>query len=418
MKMNISSILTVLVAVSALTVAVPANAQRGHSGGGGGGHSSGGGGGGHSSGGGGSSSHSSGGSSSHSSGGHPGPSGNPSNQHANAGTGGNTTHAGNSGHTTTTSTHTSTTVHTSTTHSTVYNSRGNVSYHQNVTSHGYNRSYTSSIRGVRVTRNYSYRSSAVRFGFGGRYYNGNFAFYRAYYPFGFYSPFYYGFRSRFYFGWGWGGFPWFNYYGYYYQPYPYYNEPCDWLFDNMMGTILADRYDAEQAEADVDTSDPVVQADQVVLGTDVKAQVQSQVKAEIDARSKQSTIAFEEKMKDSKHIFVVSEDLNVPAGSDGSQCELATGDMIKFSTINGDGSMAATVVSSKVQDCRIGTTVSLSAENLMSFENDFNRQLDESLIAMKNNPSVTAQMSHPVVDAEPLPADAETAAPATDASAQ
>ena len=41
------------------------------------------------------------------------------------------------------------------------------------------------------------------------------------------------------FGWGWGGSPWFGYYGGFFQPYPVYPSAAFWLTDYMISSGFA-----------------------------------------------------------------------------------------------------------------------------------------------------------------------------------
>ncbi len=46
-------------------------------------------------------------------------------------------------------------------------------------------------------------------------------------------------------GWGWGGAPWYGYYGYYFAPYPVYESPAFWLTDYVLAEYLQAAYDAQ-----------------------------------------------------------------------------------------------------------------------------------------------------------------------------
>ena len=45
--------------------------------------------------------------------------------------------------------------------------------------------------------------------------------------------------------WGWGGAPWYGYYGYYFAPYPAYNSPFFWITDYVLAEYLQAAYDAQ-----------------------------------------------------------------------------------------------------------------------------------------------------------------------------
>ena len=46
------------------------------------------------------------------------------------------------------------------------------------------------------------------------------------------------------YGWGWGGSPWYGYYGYYFAPAPVYATPSLWITDYLLAANLQAAYDA------------------------------------------------------------------------------------------------------------------------------------------------------------------------------
>jgi hypothetical protein len=92
-----------------------------------------------------------------------------------------------------------------------------------------------------------------------RWRGGNYSYYV--HPF-FYSPAFYGWAyqpwgSPVYWGigaWGWGREPWWDFYGGYLTPYPYYASPASWLMDYLLAANLQVAYADAVAPAAADTS--------------------------------------------------------------------------------------------------------------------------------------------------------------------
>lgn len=99
-----------------------------------------------------------------------------------------------------------------------------------------------------MTRTYvvngrSYATVYHGFYHGGRVYYG-------YVPGYFYAPAFYGWAYAPWgvpvtFAWGWGGAPWYGYYGYYFAPYPAYAGPAFWLTDYVIAESLQAAYEAQ-----------------------------------------------------------------------------------------------------------------------------------------------------------------------------
>ena len=216
------------------------------------------------------------------------------------------------------------------------------------------------------------------------------------------------------YGWGWGGSPWFGFYGPYFAPYPVYAGAAFWLTDYLIAANLQAAYAAQAAAADgggdqggdqgqgqllsptivassdeiasLWSTDPLVAANlQVAYGAymlgggapasttqlspDVKQALSDEMKYEIAqekaaaaagsnapaATGDQVPPALDPKIR----IFVVSSDEDLTT-SDGTECTLTPGDVINRVTDkpDDDNMVDATVKSSKKDECAIGATVS------------------------------------------------------------
>jgi hypothetical protein len=211
-------------------------------------------------------------------------------------------------------------------------------------------------------------------------------------------------------GWGWGGEPWFGFYGGYFAPYPVYPSAAFWLTDYVIAANLQAAYDAQaaaNAEAaaryDQGYSDGARQAENsgpVTLTPEVKQAIAEEVKAQLAAEQQQSSggpggssdrqaLAPETANDDmlpaldpARRTFVVSSDITVLAN--GHECELTAGDVITRLTDTPDAeqTVTASVSASKKGDCRAGQQVAVYVEDLQDMHNHFQEQLDNGMKAL------------------------------------
>jgi hypothetical protein len=255
---------------------------------------------------------------------------------------------------------------------------------------------------ARVYRSYYY---------GGRpYYGYSPGFY--YHP-GFYGWAYNPWATPVAWGWGWGGAPWYGFYGGYFAPYPVYPTAAFWLTDYLLSASLQAAY-AAQAEASADAAQanaaaaPASGGDQaaapdnsnaVTLTPEVKKAIADEVKAQLAAEQAAAapaasassaapagapqTVASGGEVPaalDPAHTtFVVSSDLAVTA--DGQECGLTQGDVITRldTTPDSDQKVNVLVTASKKSDCASGKKVAVSVDDLQEMHNHFQEQIDDGL---------------------------------------
>ena len=82
------------------------------------------------------------------------------------------------------------------------------------------------------------------------------------------------------FGWGWGGNPWYGYYGGYFQPYPVYPSAAFWLTDYIISQDLQAAYAAHQEAGEADGA-PVAAGGQPVLTPEVKQMIADEVRNQL-----------------------------------------------------------------------------------------------------------------------------------------
>jgi len=251
-----------------------------------------------------------------------------------------------------------------------------------------------------VVNNVSYTSVYRSYGYGG------YCCYYGYSPAFYYNPGYYGWAYNPWpapvaYGWGWGGAPWYGYYGGYFEPYPVYPSAAFWLTDYLIAANLQAAY-AAQAEAETGFLENVASdnlyasmgalaapaADtRAVLSAEVKKALAEEVKTELatekaaaaakggasggQAASNEPPPALDPAWK----IFVVSSDLDETV--DGQECGLTPGDVITriSDKPDADRNVTAKVTSSKKTDCAVGKEVLVAVDDLQEMHNKFREQL-------------------------------------------
>lgn len=249
---------------------------------------------------------------------------------------------------------------------------------------------------------------------------GGYCCYYGYHPAYYYAPVYYGWAynpwpAPVYYGWGWGGSPWYGYYGGYFAPYPVYPSAAFWLTDYLIAANLQAAYEARasaQAAAEASNngggeqqqpsqqpsgndnsasnSGPVTLTPEVkeAIAEEVKAQLAAQQAAaqQASAGTKQSTSTTAASAEEvpaaldpARHTFIVANDLTV--SSDGQECGLTAGDVIKRTsdTPDDDRKVTATVSASKKSDCAVGKEIAIGVDDLQEMHNKFEEQLDNGM---------------------------------------
>ena len=211
-----------------------------------------------------------------------------------------------------------------------------------------------------------------------------------YTPARYYRPTFYGYvynpwARPISYSWGWGGSPWYGYYGGYFTPYPYYASPALWLTDYMIGATLEAAYQERMASRMA--SDNMYQdgGQSAPMSPEVKQAVADEVRRQIDLErvagqdpnaGGQDTNIFTDNVP---HVFVVNSALSVNSG-DG-ECTIAEGDVLRM---NGPPPPDATsadviVLSSRGRDCRRGSIVSVELQDLQEMQNQMRATIDRGM---------------------------------------
>ena len=254
-----------------------------------------------------------------------------------------------------------------------------------------------------VYRSYSYHGYCCYYGYHPAFYYGA----------GYYGWAYNPWAAPVYYGWGWGGAPWYGFYGAYFAPYPVYPSAAFWLTDYLIAANLQAAYAAQAAAnaaassgggnaTDAAAAQPQEGASSdasagnsgsVALSPEVKAAIAEEVKAQLAAEQaaakpapaggdQQATQASEEvppALDPARRTFVVASDLAVVG--DGQECQLTSGDVITriSDTPDDDRKVTVSVSASKKTDCAPGKQVAVAVDDLEEMHNHFQEQLDNGM---------------------------------------
>ena len=220
----------------------------------------------------------------------------------------------------------------------------------------------------------------------------------------YYDPLFYGWA--FYpwgdvgsYAWGWNDSPWFNFYAGYFAPWDTYPSGAYWLTDYFLGQTLDDGYqmDAQAGSgpdsgyAGDDTAPPDDDEAYATADTPITPEIKQMIAEEVQQQLAYENAAAAQpdqaptldglpQVLTPNHLFVVNQGLSV-ATTDGQQCELSTGDVIKLVATPPEDSVSANlmVVSSRKGDCPAGLIVTVPLESLQEMQNNFRAQLDSGL---------------------------------------
>jgi len=289
-----------------------------------------------------------------------------------------------------------------------------------------------------VVNNVAYVGVYRSYGYGG------YCCYYGYAPAYYYNPGYYGWAYNPWaapvtYGWGWGGSPWYGYYGAYYQPYPVYPSAAFWLTDYLLAASLQAAYTA-QVEENGKLSPlapdlllvasmgpiPAAEAAKAALTPEVKNLLAEEVKAQLAAdkddaaKSGKSSGSGQETasgpppaLDPKRRVFVVSSELSVVA--DGEECSLTSGDVIsrESDTPDDDRNVDVKILASTKTDCAVGKTVSVSVDDLQEMHNKFREQITGGMDELSKKQGTGGLPKAP----DTSKVDGEVPAPPADSSA-
>ena len=195
------------------------------------------------------------------------------------------------------------------------------------------------------------------------------------------------------FGWGWGGAPWYGYYGYYFQPYPVYPSAAYWLTDYIISSDLQTAYSAHEDAGEADGA-PSSAGGPPELTPDVKQQIADEVRNQLALENQEAQQNTQQQdvdpassgiarmMSDGRpHVFVVGSALDVVDNSQ-TECSLSDGDVLALQTPPpADATVADVVVLSSKggPECQKQATVSVALADLQEMQNHMRETIDQGL---------------------------------------
>jgi hypothetical protein len=195
------------------------------------------------------------------------------------------------------------------------------------------------------------------------------------------------------FGWGWGGNPWFGFYGGYFQPYPVYPSAAFWLTDYIISQDLQAAY-AAHTEAQEEAGAPPAAGGQPVLTPEVKQMIADEVKAQLALENQEAAQNAQSQdvdpgssgiarlLSDGRpHVFVAGGNLDVTDAS-GQECVVSDGDTLQMREAPAADATSANLVvlSSKGNpECQISLTVQVQLTDLQEMQNHMRETIDQGL---------------------------------------
>ena len=188
------------------------------------------------------------------------------------------------------------------------------------------------------------------------------------------------------YSWGWGGSPWYGYYGGYFTPYPVYASPSLWLTDYMIAATLEAAYQERMASGSASGSMYQDAGQSAPMTPEVKQAIADEVRRQIDleraagrdpnAPGGQDANIFAD---NAPHVFVVNASLAV--NSDAGECTIAEGDVLRMNGPPPPNSPSADliVLSSRGRDCRRGSIVSVALQDLQEMYNQMLATIDRGM---------------------------------------
>jgi hypothetical protein len=287
-------------------------------------------------------------------------------------------------------------------------------------------------------RTYAYHGHIYSRNYMGFPYHG--AYLSVYAPGFYYSPFFYGWAynpwaAPIMFGWGWGGTPWFGYYGYYFSPYDSYPSASYWLTDYLISQDLQADYAAHTEAGENDGAAPAV-AGPPLLTPEIKQQIADEVRNELALENSEAAKNSQQQDVDpgssgidrllsdvangKTHIFVVGTALDV-VDSTQTECTLSDGDVLLLKAAPPADAQAVDMIvlaSKGGQECQMQATVSVALTDVQEMQNHMRETIDQGLQELQNKQGKGGLPAIPsTVPTQPTPAPYAAIAPPPDPNA-
>ncbi len=214
-----------------------------------------------------------------------------------------------------------------------------------------------------------------------------------YYGPGFYGWAYNPWATPIAFGWGWGGSPWYGYYGGFFPPYPVYPSAAFWLTDYIISQDLQAAYAAHQEAGEVDGA-PSAAGGPPELTPEVKQQIADEVRDQLALENQEAAQNAQQQDVDPgssgiarmlgdghPHVFVAGDALDV-VDANGQECALSDGDALQLQPASDPNATAANLVvlaSKGGQECQKSSTVTVQLTDLQEMQNHMRENIDQGL---------------------------------------
>ncbi|MGB8028074.1 MAG: hypothetical protein WCF30_00280, partial [Terracidiphilus sp.] len=196
------------------------------------------------------------------------------------------------------------------------------------------------------------------------------------------------------FGWGWGGSPWFGFYGGFFQPYPVYPSAAFWLTDYVISQDLQAEYAANQAAGEA-TGAPPPEGGPPELSPEVKQEIADEVRNQLaleNAEAAQNaqgqdvdpgSSGIARLLSDGRpHVFVVGGALDVVDASSQQECALSDGDPLQLQAPPPPDATTANLVvlaSKGGNECAQSSAVTVQLTDLQEMQNHMRETIDQGL---------------------------------------
>jgi hypothetical protein len=231
------------------------------------------------------------------------------------------------------------------------------------------------------------------------------------------------------FGWGWGGSPWFGYYGGFFQPYAVYPSAAFWLTDYLISQDLQAEYAANLAAGEAAGAPPSAGGPE--LTPEVKQEIADEVRNQLaleNAEAAQNTqgqdvdpgsSGIARLLSDGRpHVFVAGGVLDVVDVSSGQECALSDGDPLQLQAPPpADATTANLVVlaSKGGNECAQSSTVTAQLTDLQEMQNHMRETIDQGLQELQAKQGTGGMpAAPPSAQGAPAPAPYEAVAPPPD----
>ena len=243
-------------------------------------------------------------------------------------------------------------------------------------------------------RSYYYNGRVYDRYYRGYYYGGGYV--NVYAPAYYYGPGFYGWAynpwpAPIVYSWGWGGYPWYGYYGGYFAPYPVYPSAAYWLTDYLISSSLAAAY---QEQVDDQVAAARFAGGSPVLTPEVKQMISDEVKRQVALENSEAQANAQNQdidpassgiarmLSDNQtHVFIAGTSLDL-VDTSGGECAISQGDVLEVTAAPPPDATAATAVvlcSKGGRECAKSAQVSVPFPDLQDMQNHMRETIDQGL---------------------------------------